>query len=311
MDKKIFISIFSAVIIISLISSCQRGKNKLASKITNKIHWEQVSENLAFPEGPAWDRAGSIYFSNCNGGWIAKYHDGKTDTFLMAENNSFQKTNGLAFRAGFLYACEYGTGKILKISPAGKVETYADRYEGENFNRPNDLAFDKQGNLYFTDPKSYGAEKLDGRLFCIKKNTGKVVLMDDSLAFPNGIAFYGDGDQLYVCESALNRIVKYDINKNGNLSDKQTFVELPGGDPDGIAFDSEGNLYAAHFGGGHMYVISRRGKILKKVETPGEKPTNLEFGGRDLKTLYLTEVETQAMYRAKVDIPGLPLYPAE
>ena len=102
----------------------------------------------------------------------------------------------------------------------------------------------------------------------------------------------------------MKRILSFKIEGYGKLSDKKVFVELPGGDPDGINFDVVGNLYVAHFGGGSLYVISPTGEILTKVKTPGMKPTNIEFAGKDRKTLYLTEVETNSIYKTKVTIKG-------
>jgi gluconolactonase len=296
------------IIILIVMVGCTKKSRESTSILPDDFSWQKVAGNLEFPEGPAWNGENSIYLSDCYGGWIAKYKDGKIDTFLAAGKKTFQKTNGLAFDPdGYLYACEYGIGQILKISMEGNVEKYVTEYQNDHFNRPNDLAFDKQGHLYFTDPKAYGTDKLDGRIFCIKRNNREVVLVEDSLAFPNGIAFSVNYKELYVCESAFNRIVRYKVGQDGLLENKETFIELPGGDPDGIAFDKQGNLYVAHFGGGHVYVISPDGKIIEKIKTPGKKPTNLEFGGQDMKTLYLTEVETGGLYRAQVNIAGVSL----
>jgi gluconolactonase len=113
---------------------------------------------------------------------------------------------------------------------------------------------------------------------------------------------------LYVCESAFARVLRFTVEPDGRLTNKEIFVELLGGDPDGIAFDSEGNLYVAHYGGGAVYVIAPDGRIKQKIPTPGKKPTNLEFADEDLQTLFLTEVETNALYKRRVDIAGLKLY---
>ena len=129
----------------------------------------------------------------------------------------------------------------------------------------------------------------------------------NSLAFPNGIAISPVDHKLYTCESALYQVVRFDIQDDGSLRNKQLFVTLPGGDPDGIAFDIKGNLYIAHFGGGHVYILSPQGKIVQKIKTPGQKPTNLEFGGPAMKTLFLTEVATNALYQLAVQIPGVAL----
>ena len=73
-------------------------------------------------------------------------------------------------------------------------------------------------------------------------------------------------------------------------------------------FDIEENLYIAHFGGGAIIIVKPDGTILTKIKVPGKKPSNIEFAGDDLKTMYITEDETNCLYRIKVDVPGLPLF---
>ncbi len=272
----------------------------------SSANWEKVVAGLNFPEGPAWDGESTLYFSNCYGGWITALSNGQADTFLTARESplTFNKTNGMVFHQGSLFACDFGLGAILKISKEGVINTCAKEYQGKPFNRPNDLAFDASGNLYFTDPKSYSREVLDGRIFLVKPDQ-KIEMLADSLGFPNGIAFSPDRKKLYVCESAFERILRFDVAPGDGLTNKEVFIVLPGGDPDGIDFDREGNLYAAHFGGGAVYVITPDGVIREKILTPGKKPTNIEFGGEDLKTLFLTEVETNALYQRRVEFAGL------
>lgn len=268
--------------------------------------WIKVADGLNFPEGPA-NHDSIVYFSNCYGGWIAEYSNAVLDTFISYLDDSLliQKTNGLAYgKDNYLYVCEYGKGKILRVDSLKNIEVYADRYKGERFNRPNDLVLDANGNLFFTDPKSYDVNILDGRIFFIDVITKEVSIAEDSLAFPNGINISPIDGKLYVCESAKQKIVRYTITDQNKLIEKEDFVKIPGGDPDGIEFDIEGNLYAAHFGGKAVYIFSPDGKLLQKIETPGVKPTNLEFGGKDFRTLYLTEVETNALYKIRTIYAG-------
>ncbi len=274
--------------------------------LLNDTGWQLVGSGLNFPEGPAWDAKGTLYVSNCYGGWLAKFHNRQIDTLAVSTDTTFQKTNGLRVgKDGTIIACDFGAGVILQISPSGKASVLISGYNGERFHRPNDLEIDQKGNLYFTDPNSYGKEKTDGRLFYFNMSTKDLILAADSLAFPNGVAISPTDGKLYVCESAKNQINRFDRTEQGLLSNKEVFIDLPGGDPDGIDFDVKGNLYVAHFGGGAVYVISPSGKIITRIDTPGKKPTNLEFGDADLKTLYLTEVETNSLYKIRVKYPGL------
>ena len=269
--------------------------------------WQLVGSGFEFPEGPAWHSDGTLYVSNCYGDWIAKITNDKIDTLAYKSDSTFKNTNGLFVANDIIYACDFGLGKILEISPNGNVAEFISGYEGVKLNRSNDLIILKNKNIYFTDPKSYGKEQLDGRLFFYNSNQSKLYLASDSLTFPNGIAISPIDKKLYVCESAKNHIVRFEISENGLLQNKKKFIELPGGDPDGIDFDVAGNLYVAHFGTGTVYVISPEVAIIEKIKTPGLKPSNLEFGGSDLKTLYLTEDETNCVYKIRVRIPGFKL----
>lgn len=276
----------------------------------NKNHnFEKLVGSLEFPEGPVWDGK-NLFVSNCYGGYITKITPDTSYTFVDSVNNKFLKqTNGLAFdRDGNLFACDYGIGAILKISQDGKTEIYSNGFNGKKFNRPNDLAFDPYRNLYFTDPKSYGKDKLDGVVYRIDFETKEVKPVAKNLAFPNGIAFSENGKNLFICESAKNRIIRFDVDENSNLKNKTVFVELPGGDPDGIALDTNGNLFVAHFGGGKIFIISKDGIIKDSFETPGKKPSNVEFGGEDLRTLFITEDETNAVYKIRTESRGLKLF---
>lgn len=297
---------FSNKTLLFLILLFAMNSNLFSQVIDMNEKWIKVADNLNFPEGPAFDGT-SIYFSNCYGGWIGKFSSSTLDTFISKSNDSLliKNTNGLAFdNNGNLFVCEYGFGRILQINNNAEIKVYADGYDGKRFNRPNDLTIDENGNLFFTDPKSYDKNILDGRIFFIDAKTKEVILLSDSLAFPNGINIFPIDKKLYVSESAKQKIVRFTITTDNRLINKEDFVEMPGGDPDGIEFDEMGNLYVAHFGGKAVYIFSPEGKLLQKIETPGSKPSNLEFGYQDYKTLFLTEDETNSLYKIRANFAG-------
>lgn len=269
--------------------------------------WKIEFDGLDFPEGPAFDTNGNLYLSNCYGGWIAKYDGNKIDTFLIKSDAfpSIDKTNGLVIVDDHIYACDYGIGAILKISMAGRIDIISDGFNGEKFNRPNDIIFDGEEHIFFTDPKGYGKDVLDGRIFSLNIKTNELKMIADNLAFPNGIYISPLDNKLYVCESAKECIVRFEMNEENRLFNKEHFITLPGGDPDGIEFDNDGNLYVSHFGGQAVYIISPIGEIIHKLHTPGKKPTNLEFKDTDRKFLFLTEAETNSVY--SIDLNNLNL----
>jgi len=260
--------------------------------------WELVTAGCDFPEGPTYDREKNLYFSNCYGRWITKWDGNKVTEFVNFKEDTLivNRTNGLAFHDGYIYACEYGNGSIIKFDELGMAEILASGYVGKRFNRPNDLVIDEAGNIYFSDPKSYSRENLDGRLFRTNISTGKVELVYSELGFPNGINLSKDGRHIYLSESAFQRVLKFDIMEDGMLSYPKTLVELPGGDPDGVEVDKDGNLFVAHFGGKAVYKITPEGEIIAKYITPGKKPSNVEIVG---DYLIVTECETNSVYRIK------------
>lgn len=259
--------------------------------------WEKVYEDCNFPEGPAWDGK-RLYFSNCYGGWIGYTSQNSMGIWSVGQDSPFtyKKTNGLrALPNGSIVGCEYSKGFIFTITADKKFSVLSSGWEGKAFNRPNDLCLDADGNIYFTDPKTYNKDTANGRVFVIDKK-GNTLLAYSGLCFPNGIAVSPDGKYVYVCESANQRIVRLSRNKDLTLSSPEQFAAMPGGDPDGIEFDGAGRLIAAHFGGGAVYVFNSNGSIAQKISTPGKKPTNIELAGG---WLYLTEAETNAVYRVK------------
>jgi len=273
-------------------------------------NWIKVADGLNFPEGPTWDGKSALYVSNCYGDWITKIHTGIADTFLIhsEEIPEFNRTNGLLFHNGILYACDFGSKAVLKISADKTVTVLSPGTSERPFQRPNDLAMGPDGFLYVTDPFHYDRANPDGAVYKIDPETGATSIVIPKLAFPNGIAFSPDKQWLFICESAFNRVLKYPFS-NGKVGlDYEVFIELSGGDPDGIAFDKKGNLYIAHFGGGAVYIVQPSGETACYLKTPGKKPTNLEFGGKNLKTLYLTEVKTNAVYKLETKIKGLTLF---
>jgi len=274
-----------------------------------RVKYEKVIGGLQFPEGPAWDgQKGVLYFSDCYGGAIYRVGFEKVHIFVSATSEpfNFEKTNGLAVSPdGDLYACEFSIGAILRIRPDGKCEVHCAGYQGKKFNRPNDLTFDQAGNLYFSDPHKYTKKYPNGIVYRIDKKTREATPVAEGLGFPNGLVFSPDGKVLYVAESSFQRVLKFTVKPDGSLSERSVFIELPGGDPDGMDVDRQGNLYVAHFGGGAIHVFSPEGKAVDILKTPGKKPSNIEFAGPDLRTLYVTEDETKAVYRTKVETPGL------
>lgn len=261
-----------------------------------------LAKGFKFPEGPTFDRNGNLLIVNVDTGDISKISpEGRVTTLF----NTGGAPNGAKFHPnGDLYIADRKKG-IVAVSPAGEMRVIVDHDQGQPLNGPNDLSFDFQGNLYFTDPHGSSAENPHGRVYRVSPG-GDMACLVSGLAFPNGLALSRDEKYLFVADTRKNRILRYVLDPPIR---SYLFSQLSGGwGPDGMAFDLAGNLYVAQYGGGVVIILNPRGEIVERITIGGLFPTNVAFGGPDRKTLYVTEVETGSVYRFGTDYPGLPLY---
>ena len=259
------------------------------------------------PEGPAFDRDGNLYFVN----WLSSSIVRLTPEGVASEFfNTGGIPAGLAFhRDGSLYVADEGDDihGILHLVD-GEATILVNAYEGQPLNGANDLVFDHDGVLYFSDPwRSSRTNPIGGfyRFF----PDGALERIDTGLAFPNGVALSADGSAAYLAETGEHRILRYAIGSDGSIGPREEFAQLPGGEgPDGMAFDGAGNLYVAHDGGGRVAIFDPSGTMAGEISVPGANVTNVAFGGSDRRTLVITDVETASLYRTTVDVPGLALF---
>ncbi len=311
------VTVVSALLMLSLMSGTSLSdSSKSASEEPGLV---RVCDGLEFPEGPAWDGKNSIYVSNCQSNYITRVSlKGVVERRWMTGGGGevgFKKTNGMTFhKDGSLFACDYERNAIIRISPQKKCEVYADSCDGQAFKGPNDLAFDPHGNLYFTDPVGSGKNNPVGAVYRVEQGTRKVAKVASGMAFPNGLAFTADAKHLYVCESQLNRVVRFDVKPDGSLDNMRLFADLSpdgSGEPDGMALDIEGNLWIAHYGAHTVLAVNPKGVIVRTIRIPhsnNQGPTNVEFAGQDMRMLYISDPGTSALYALHADVPGLSLF---
>ena len=265
-------------------------------------------EGYNSPEGPAFHKDGSLFFVNwLTSSIVRRAPDGQHAEFA----NTGGIPAGLAFhRDSTLYVADEGDQwhGVLRVSPAGEITPWITEYKGTPLNGANDLVFDSKGTLYFSDPWRSSVENPIGGFYRAFPD-GRLEQIDTGLAFPNGVAVSADDRAVYLAETGHNRILHYAISEDGTIGRRTVFARLRDGNgPDGMALDVAGNLYVAHYGAGRVDVFGPGGAEALVVPVPGKNVTNVAFGGPDRRTLVITDVETGALYRTVVSIPGQPLF---
>jgi sugar lactone lactonase YvrE len=173
-------------------------------------------------------------------------------------------------------------------------------YVHTSFNQPNDICINKKDQLFASDPNW---KESTGKLWRIDKG-GKAVLLDDKMGTTNGIELSPDERILYVNESVQRKIWAFDVDTKGNISNKRLFAEFTDFGFDGMKCDKQGNLYVTRYGKGVIAVLSPAGKLIREVPLKGKSCSNLVFGGKDGKTVFVTLQDRKGMEKFNVDIAG-------
>src|SRR5262245_6422263 len=219
--------------------------------------------------------------------------------------------------------CDASQHAVLRLSSEGKMLDPASKEcEGTPLRGPNDLTLDtRNGGFYFSDPGGSGVENLVGTIHYVDKG-GKTYLLDDGLAFPNGIVLTPDGAKLYLAESQKNRVHVYAVTAPGKLGPRKLFADLPAksgtvqidNQPDGMCLDAAGNLYVAHYGMKQVSVLDPTGKLIRQYDGGNVTTSNVAFGGPKMDQLFITggigpEAGEGGLFRIDLGVKGLVVLP--
>lgn len=295
--------------------SVERLDSRLDKLVDKDAPIEVIAEGFEWSEGPLWIEKGNyLLFSDVPKNAIYKWEDkpGNTETTVYLEPSGYtgkaprkgeMGSNGLTLdNDGRLTICQHGDRRVARVEDDGKWTTLAAQFEGRRFNSPNDAVWDRDGNLYFTDP-FYGLEggikdparEIPYQGVYRRSPNGNVTVIVKDMTRPNGIGLSPDHKTLYVNNSDQNKAVcmAYDLKWDGTISNPRVFADMTPlvkkgglkGLPDGLKVDRKGNVFAT--GPGGVLVFDKDGTHLGTINT-GEATANCAFGGKDGSTLYMT-----------------------
>lgn len=287
-------------VLVAFAARADEPKGPLADKLA-KVTFERYAEAPGYSEGPTW-RGGEVFF--CSGALLRV--DDKKAVHKYLELNPA----GTVLRPdGSLLVADNRFRALLLVSPAGKVEVLADRWEGRPLRSLNDLTVDARGNVYWTDPEGSTPKAPVGSVFRLRPD-GRVDRVATGLAFPNGLDVDPASKFLYVIESQSKKILRYELPADDELCGKPTeFYDLGGSGGDGCAFDADGNLWVADFHRpdtvtGRITVLSPDGKARAHLPVPAKVVSNICFGGKEHDEIFCTTGDPPGVFHAKVGVKG-------
>lgn len=293
-----------------------------------------VAEGLEFPEGPVAMADGSVIVTEIKGRRITRVLPGGSKEVLADTGGG---PNGLAIGPdGALWIADNGGafswhdemgltipgptppehegGSIRRLDFAsGRLETVYESCDGRRLVGPNDLVFDSEGGLWFTD---HGCTTADGRRFgalCYAAADGSsLVRARDQLLAPNGVGLSPDGRIVYVADTWLQRLWAFDVEASGvlapaGLAPGRVVANLPDYQLlDSLAVEADGRVCVATIVNGGITAIAPDG-TLEHFPFPDPICTNICFGGEDMRDAWITASGTGRLYKARWPRPGLKL----
>ena len=285
------------------------AKFRKKSRTAWSDHNRQNQEVECFLEGPSIDRSGNLWVVDIPFGRIFRISP-SGEWELITQYDGWP--NGFKFhKDGRIFICDYKKG-LLNLNPeSGVIQPLLDSIYSEGFKGLNDLHFAFNGDLYFTDQGQTGVADPTGRVFRLRAN-GQLDRLAQNIPSPNGISLNNQDMQVYVAATRSQQIWRLPLMADGSVSKAGVAVQLTGGiaGPDGIEIDSENGLLVCHLGiGVWRFDRNMLPTHLIHCETPHQHMlTNLCFGGRENKDIFITDSVSGDILKARLPVAGKTLF---
>ncbi len=231
---------------------------------------------------------------------------------------------------------EDGHGPLQRLDPrTGEVELLVGALNGRSLFGSNYPLVDSQDRIWCSH-STWGSMDAawdgqhDGLVFRLDPD-GSVTVVAEGIKFANGMAFDAGEKHLYVCQTTSCDIVRYAIRADGSLGPAEIYGPTLGlthkqvqaqrpitpalrnqlGATDGCGFDQDGNLWVTLVLANKVVAITPGGAVVTMLSDPAgqimHSPTNVSWGGRDMRDLYIGSVTRDYVVKVRSPVPGLPL----
>ncbi|MBU6266668.1 MAG: SMP-30/gluconolactonase/LRE family protein [Sphingomonadales bacterium] len=312
---------------------------------TETLTYRVVTDGLEFPEGPVVMADGSVIVVEIKSGRLVRVAPDGTKSVAAEVGGG---PNGAAVGPdGAIYVCnnggfhwlqepifgvdkynrphgrahDYTGGSIQRVDLAtGAVTTLYTHCGDIPINGPNDIVFDANGDMWFTDHgKTYGRVMDHGAVFHAAADGSWIRQVAYPMVTPNGAGLSPDEKTLYVSETETGRLWHWPIEGTGQAAEL-TRIAWPspqGGRLvgqatgyqrfDSMALEENGNICVATLVTGGITVFSPEGEKLEYWQGPEPYCTNIAFGGPDMRTAYITVSGHGLLIAVDWPRPGLKL----
>jgi sugar lactone lactonase YvrE len=277
---------------------------------------QRVATGFGLIEGPVWDAARGLYFSDVINGGVHLLDRADKVSLVVPKRRGI---GGMALHASdglvvggrdiaFVRLADGHTRTLLSLDAIAGATGF------------NDLTADQAGRVYVGSLAFRvfsGEEPKPGYLHVIDLD-GKMRTLSDGVLLTNGLGFSPDGKLLYHSDARAALVRVYDAKPDGSVGPWRAFATLgAGGVPDGLKVASDGSVWVADAHGGKVVVLNPDGTHRQDVPVPLPMVTSLCFGGDDLRDLYIVtgsrggpSENCGSIFRIRVEVAGLALPPA-
>jgi gluconolactonase len=280
---------------------------------------ERLATGCRWAEGPVYfGDMRCLLWSDIPNNRIMRWDEetGAVSVFRRPSNHANGHTRD---RQGRLITCEHGGRRVTRTEIDGSLTVILDSFNGKTLNSPNDVVVKSDGSIWFTDPPFGISGTYEGN-FAVPESPQNVYRVDavtldatvvvGDVKGPNGLCFSPDEKILYVVESRgepNRKILAYDVSGDGRtIANGRVLIDAgPGGTPDGMRCDRDGNLWCG-WGMGNaeldgVLIFNPAGKKIGRIKLP-ERCANVCFGGPNRDRLFMAA--SHSVYALYVNTQG-------